>query len=200
MKFASQGAGARARPTRSKGAALLGGAGAKTNHLDAKTRELIALAVAVTTRCDGCIAFHSAEAVKLGVTDDEIAEALGVAINLNAGAAMVYSSHVLDAVDQPQGISQERNSRHVDMERRHSSPAELRASASRPPSSCATTALTWPSSAAASNAFATRRETIGRDVLTIKADVLSRDDLAEDGSGRSRTPSAPSISSSPTPA
>ncbi|WP_112996558.1 carboxymuconolactone decarboxylase family protein [Hyphomicrobiales bacterium] len=87
-------------PDTIRGAALLAGAGAKTNHLDAKTRELIALAVAVTTRCDGCIAFHSAEAVKLGVSDDEIAEALGVAINLNTGAAMVYSSHVLDAVSK----------------------------------------------------------------------------------------------------
>ena len=87
-------------PDTLKGAALLAGAGAKTGHLDAKMRELIALAVAVTTRCDGCIAAHSAEAVKLGATDDEIAEALGVAINLNAGAALVYSTHVLDAVDR----------------------------------------------------------------------------------------------------
>lgn len=87
-------------PDTIRGAALLAGAGAKTNHLDAKTRELIALAVAVTTRCDGCIAFHSAEAVKLGISDEEIAEALGVAINLNTGAAMVYSSHVLDAVSK----------------------------------------------------------------------------------------------------
>ncbi|MFS2179487.1 carboxymuconolactone decarboxylase family protein [Rhizobium pisi] len=85
-------------PDTLRGAAILGGAGAKTNHLDAKMRELIALAVAVTTRCDGCIAAHSAEAVKLGISDEEIAEALGVAITLNAGAAMVYSSHVLDAV------------------------------------------------------------------------------------------------------
>jgi AhpD family alkylhydroperoxidase len=82
-----------------KGVALLAGAGGKTNHLDARMRELIALAVAVTTRCDGCIAFHAAEAMKLGVSDEEIAEALGVAVNLNAGAAMVYSGHVLDAVD-----------------------------------------------------------------------------------------------------
>lgn len=85
-------------PDTLRGEALLAGAGAKTNHLDAKVRELIALAVAVTTRCDGCIAFHSAQAVKLGVSDPEIAEALGVAVNLNTGAAIVYSSHVLDAV------------------------------------------------------------------------------------------------------
>ncbi|HLZ65311.1 MAG TPA: carboxymuconolactone decarboxylase family protein [Aliidongia sp.] len=87
-------------PDTLRGASLLGSAGAKTNHLDAKVRELIALAVAVTTRCDGCIAVHSAEAVKLGVSDEEIAEALGVAVNLNAGAALVYSGHVLDAVDR----------------------------------------------------------------------------------------------------
>lgn len=91
---------ARYTPDTVKGVGLLGAAGAKTNHLDAKTRELIALAVAVTTRCDGCIAFHAAEANKLGVTKEEVAEALGVAINLNAGAAVVYSTHVLDALDQ----------------------------------------------------------------------------------------------------
>ncbi|CAG2153225.1 hypothetical protein LMG31506_04775 [Cupriavidus yeoncheonensis] len=86
-------------PDTLRGFGLIAGAGAKTERLGAKTRELIALAVAVTTRCDGCIAFHAAEAVKLGVSDDEIAEALGVAINLNAGAAMTYSTHVLDAID-----------------------------------------------------------------------------------------------------
>lgn len=87
-------------PDTLRGAAHLAGAGAKTGHLDAKMRELIALAVAVTTRCDGCIAVHSAEALKHGATDDEIAEALGVAINLNTGAALVYSTHVLDAVER----------------------------------------------------------------------------------------------------
>ena len=87
-------------PDTLRGFGLIAGAGANTNHLGAKTRELIALAVAVTTRCDGCIAFHSAEAVKLGVSDVEIAEALGVAINLNTGAAITYSTHVLDAIDR----------------------------------------------------------------------------------------------------
>ena len=66
-------------------------------HLDAKTRELIALAVAVTTRCDGCITVHTSNAIKAGATREEIAEALSVAIALNAGAALVYSMRVLDA-------------------------------------------------------------------------------------------------------
>ena len=84
-------------PETKKGIASLGQAGEKTNHLDAKTRELISLAVAVTTRCDGCIAFHASEAKKAGATVEELSEALGVAINLNAGAALVYSARTLDA-------------------------------------------------------------------------------------------------------
>ena len=86
-------------PDTVKGYAALSGAGAKTGHLDAKTRELIALAVAITLRCDGCIAVHSAAASKLGATREEVAEALGVGITVNAGAALVYSSRTLDAFD-----------------------------------------------------------------------------------------------------
>ncbi|HDZ1420004.1 TPA: carboxymuconolactone decarboxylase family protein [Klebsiella pneumoniae] len=70
-----------------------------TGHLDAKTHELIALAVAVTTRCDGCLSVHAEAAAKQGATREEIAEALGVAITLNTGAALVYSSRALDAFD-----------------------------------------------------------------------------------------------------
>lgn len=81
-----------------KGYSTLSQAGAKTNRLDAKTRELIALAVAVTTRCDGCIAVHSKKALENGATKEEIAEALGVAVALNAGAALVYSARVMDAI------------------------------------------------------------------------------------------------------
>src|SRR6516165_798547 len=62
-----------------------------------KTRELIAVAIAVTTRCDGCIGVHTDRAIKAGATREEVAEALGVAIALNAGAALTYSAHVLDA-------------------------------------------------------------------------------------------------------
>jgi AhpD family alkylhydroperoxidase len=76
----------------------LSGAGAKTGQLDPKTRELIALAVSVTSRCDGCITVHTGEALKHGASREEIAEALGVAVALNAGAAMVYSARVMDAV------------------------------------------------------------------------------------------------------
>lgn len=75
----------------------IGGSAEKTGHLGPKIHELIALAVAVTTRCDGCIASHTKAAAEFGATREEIAEALGVAVALNAGAAAVYSARVLDA-------------------------------------------------------------------------------------------------------
>jgi AhpD family alkylhydroperoxidase len=80
-----------------KGYQTLSGAGQKTGNLDEKTRQLISLAVAVTTRCDGCITFHTDAAIKNGASKEEIVEALGVAIAMNAGAALVYSSRVMDA-------------------------------------------------------------------------------------------------------
>ena len=70
----------------------------KTGKLEPKIHELIALAVAVTTRCDGCIAVHAKKAVELGASQEEIAEALGVAISLNAGAALTYTARVFDTI------------------------------------------------------------------------------------------------------
>ncbi len=84
-------------PETVKGYAALSTAGAKTAQLDGKTRELIALAVAVTLRCDGCIVVHVEAARKLGATAEELAEALGVAVSINAGAALVYSTRTMDA-------------------------------------------------------------------------------------------------------
>jgi AhpD family alkylhydroperoxidase len=83
-----------------KGYRAISDAGAKTAQLSPKTRELIALAVAVSLRCDGCIAVHTAAAQKHGATKEEIIEALGVAIGLNAGATLVYSARVMDAFQQ----------------------------------------------------------------------------------------------------
>ena len=94
---------AKLSPDTVKGYQTLSGAGEKTGHLDAKTRELISLAVAVTTRCDGCITVHVGEALKEGATREEIAEALGVAIAMNAGAALVYSARAMDAVSAHTG-------------------------------------------------------------------------------------------------
>ncbi len=68
--------------------------------LDAKTKELIALAIAIATRCDGCIAFHARGAVRTGASRQEVMEMIGVAILMGGGPSSIYGAHVLDAFDQ----------------------------------------------------------------------------------------------------
>ena len=58
-----------------------------------KYKELIAVAVALTTQCPYCIDIHSANARKAGATDAEIAETAVVAASLRAGAAITPATH-----------------------------------------------------------------------------------------------------------
>jgi len=60
-----------------------------------KYKELIGIAVALTTQCPYCIEIHSAGARKAGATETEIAEAAMVAASLRAGAAVTHSTHAL---------------------------------------------------------------------------------------------------------
>jgi AhpD family alkylhydroperoxidase len=60
-----------------------------------KYKELIAIAVALTTQCPYCIDIHSGNARKAGATDAEIAEAAVVAAALRAGAAITHATHAL---------------------------------------------------------------------------------------------------------
>jgi AhpD family alkylhydroperoxidase len=65
--------------------------------LDQKTKELIALALAVSQECDGCIASHARGAVRTGATEEEVAEAIGVAIAMNGGPGTVYGPRAFAA-------------------------------------------------------------------------------------------------------
>ncbi|HTT55135.1 MAG TPA: carboxymuconolactone decarboxylase family protein [Streptosporangiaceae bacterium] len=65
--------------------------------LDARTKELIALAIAVSKECDGCIAAHAHAAVQHGATPAEAAEAIGVTFLMNGGPATVYGARAFDA-------------------------------------------------------------------------------------------------------
>ena len=80
-----------------RGFVALDDAPSKTSRLKPKVRELITLAVAVPTQCDGCIAVQTCKAVEHGATMGGITGALSVAIASNAGAAMAYLARVLDA-------------------------------------------------------------------------------------------------------
>jgi AhpD family alkylhydroperoxidase len=68
-----------------------------TGALDEKTKELIALAIAVSQQCDGCIASHARGAVRTGATEPEVAEALGVAIAMNGGPGTVHGPRAFAA-------------------------------------------------------------------------------------------------------
>jgi len=75
-------------------------AATKDGALDKKTKEFIALAIGVSTRCDGCIGFHSEALVKLGATREEFEEVLGMAVYMGGGPSLMYAADAIAAYDQ----------------------------------------------------------------------------------------------------
>ncbi|MDR0702766.1 MAG: carboxymuconolactone decarboxylase family protein [Azoarcus sp.] len=71
--------------------------------LSAKTKELIALALGVAARCEGCVAFHAQALVKLGATRAEVEETLGVAILMGGGPSAMWATEALTAFDEFHG-------------------------------------------------------------------------------------------------
>jgi AhpD family alkylhydroperoxidase len=78
----------------------LGKAAQADGALDRKTKELIALALGVHSRCDGCIGYHVETLVKLGASRAEVAEAVGVAIQMGGGPAVNYAADAMAAYEQ----------------------------------------------------------------------------------------------------
>lgn len=74
----------------------------KPGALDTKTKELIALGIAITVRCDGCISFHVHDAIEAGATEKEIAETVSVAILMGGGPSVVYGIEAMQAFSQYQ--------------------------------------------------------------------------------------------------
>lgn len=75
-------------------------AATKGGAVDAKTKELIAIAIAVAIRCDGCVAFHAQAAAKMGATREEIMEVMGMALYMGAGPSLMYAAQAVEAYDQ----------------------------------------------------------------------------------------------------
>jgi AhpD family alkylhydroperoxidase len=88
---------ARAIPETWGGFAQLHAAAVADGVLPAAVKELMALVVAVVKHCDGCIAYHAKAAARLGVSEMEVAEALGVALLMDGGTASVYGPRDLRA-------------------------------------------------------------------------------------------------------
>ena len=83
-----------------KGFAALHDAALVDGALDTKTKELIALAIAVSSECDGCIAAHAHGAVRHGASLQEAAEAIGVTILMNGGPATIYGPRAFAAFSE----------------------------------------------------------------------------------------------------
>jgi AhpD family alkylhydroperoxidase len=101
------------RPLRRDAPALMGAfnalgeAAMKPGALDAKTKELIALALGVAARCDPCLGFHAKALVELGARREEVEEAVGVAVYMGGGPALMYAGEALDAFTQFAAAAQE---------------------------------------------------------------------------------------------
>ncbi len=63
-------------------------------------KELMALAIAIAVRCEGCIACHVHDALEAGATRGEVVEAIGVAVMMGGGPAVVYGIEAREALDQ----------------------------------------------------------------------------------------------------
>lgn len=86
-------------PAVAKGFAEVARAAIAPGALDSKTKELMALAIGITARCDGCLAYHAKAAKKYGATREEVMETIGVAVYMGGGPSMIYGAEALAAYD-----------------------------------------------------------------------------------------------------
>ena len=87
-------------PTVMKAFGELSKAASTPGALAEKTKEFVALAIAVSTRCDACIGFHVRTLVKLGASKAEFEEVLGMAIYMGGGPSMMYAANAMAAFEQ----------------------------------------------------------------------------------------------------
>lgn len=83
-----------------KGFGVMSHGAKKDGVLDKKTKELIALALAVGARCDGCIGFHTQALHRMGATIEEVVETLGMAIYMGGGPSLMYAAEALSAFEE----------------------------------------------------------------------------------------------------
>jgi len=68
--------------------------------LDKKTKELIAMSIGIARMCEGCIMSHVRGALKAGATEEQIADAVAVAVMMSGGPGTVYGAKALAAAEQ----------------------------------------------------------------------------------------------------
>jgi AhpD family alkylhydroperoxidase len=91
---------AHAVPEAMKGFAALSRGVKESGKLGLKEKEFVALGISVAVRCEDCIVFHVEALMKAGATREELADVLGMAIQMGGGPAVMYAGHALDCWDQ----------------------------------------------------------------------------------------------------
>ena len=87
-------------PDTVKGFGVMGKAAKTNGALSEKTKEFIALGIAISTRCDSCIGFHVRSLVRLEATREELCEALAMATYMGGGPSFAFSAKALKAFDE----------------------------------------------------------------------------------------------------
>ncbi|MDE3742554.1 carboxymuconolactone decarboxylase family protein [Maribacter polysaccharolyticus] len=87
-------------PDTMKGFSELHHASLSKGALTSKTKELIALGIAITIRCEGCIACHVHDALQAGAKHEEIMETIGVSVLMGGGPSVVYGCEAMEALKQ----------------------------------------------------------------------------------------------------
>jgi AhpD family alkylhydroperoxidase len=88
------------QPEAMAGFSALASNASKNNLLDKKTKEFVALGIAISTRCDGCIGFHVKALKDLGATREEVSEVCAMGVYMGGGPSLMYAADVLRAFDE----------------------------------------------------------------------------------------------------
>jgi len=78
----------------------LGKAAKNGGVLDAKTKEFVALGISVADRCEPCIGLHIEALIKVGATREEVADVLGMCIQMGGGPSLMYAAKALACFDE----------------------------------------------------------------------------------------------------
>lgn len=87
-------------PETMKGFGAMAKEAMKEGALSALEKELIALAIGVAARCDGCIGFHVKALIRLGVSREQLMETLGICTYMGGGPSLMYAAEAVRAYDE----------------------------------------------------------------------------------------------------
>ena len=87
-------------PDTMKGFSALHDGAMKDGTLSALQKELLALAIGVSSRCDGCIGFHVKALIRLGVTREQLTETLAVCVYMGGGPTLMYAAEAMRAYEE----------------------------------------------------------------------------------------------------